>query len=169
MTSFETFDPGVVRCGNTVLQSGTQSHTGVIFPLVRISSTRKNMSIFIISKQKGMWPLFCLTAHCFKFPTQFAATQKEDQLSPKHFWSIHVFSSQYATWLCRTEPKTPGSPISCESAASNGVSMSTPSSISSKPSVTQAHRRLLIVCLPIIYQPPPPAFACLVSFYCPSV
>ena len=30
------------------------------------------------------------------------------------------FSSQYATWLCRTEQKTPGSPISCESAA-NGA------------------------------------------------
>ena len=31
VTTFEIFDPGVAGCGNTVLQSGTQSHSSRIF------------------------------------------------------------------------------------------------------------------------------------------
>ena len=85
------------------------------------------MSILIISTKtfshpqtKGHAASFLLDCTLLQISSQFGATQKEDQLSPKHFWSIHVFSSQYATLLCRTEHKIPGSPISCESAA-NGV------------------------------------------------
>ena len=169
MTSSETFDPGVAQCGNTVLQSGTQSHTGVIFPQVRFSPPRENMSILIISTKtfshsqtKGQSLFFCLTAHCFLSIWSYA----EDQLSRKLFGQSMFFRSNLLLCCAGLNKITRGSPISCESAA-NGAS--TPSSISNKSSVTQAHRRLLIVCLPIIYQPPPSTFACLVSFYCPSV
>ena len=168
MTSFETFDPGVVRCGNTVLQSGTQSHTGVIFPLVRISSPRENMSILIISTKTFSHPQ--TKGHAASFLLDCTLLQISCQIGANFlgsFFGQSMFFRPNMLLCCA------GLNIKYQAAPSHvnlpPMVCPTPSSISNKPSVTQAHRRPLIVCLPIIYQPPPPAFACLVSFYCPSV
>ena len=94
--------------------------------MVRISSPRENVLILIISSKtfshpqtKGHVASFLLDCTLLQVSSQSGATLKTNFLG-SFFGQSLVFSSQYATWLCPTEQKTPGSPISCESAA-NGV------------------------------------------------
>lgn len=110
VTTFEIFDPGVAGCGNTVLQSGTQSHSSHIFIQVQLQfpAPKREHEHFI-----------CLTASDFSsskfgflYTNNFPGTMR--QFSDQSLFYIHKLLPSAPLSCAGLSRKDQAKPISCE-------------------------------------------------------
>ena len=168
VTTFEIFDPGVAQCGNTVLQSGTQSHSSHIFIQVQLQfqPPRENGSHSICLNALPVFQVSSLFG--------FAHTNNFHRIlqlfSEQSLFFIHKFLPSAPLSCAGLSKKDQAKPISCECKFWRKW-WAAPSSISSKPAVTHsvAHTGTSQSCVFLLFSKPPLPSLCMagVPVYCP--
>ena len=112
VTTFEIFDPGVAGCGNTVLQSGTQSHSSHIFIQVQLQ--------FPVPKRKKKHSICFTELQFFQVSSLFGFTHTNNfpgtmqQFSDQSLFYIHKLLPSAPLSCAGLSRKDQAKPISCE-------------------------------------------------------